>query len=101
MLSLDSDQDSDALRRFDDRVRKAMGEDTEVVYLVEPKLDGLSIELVYEDGLLTGYVYVDLAERVAGNDCRPPFGRTVLECVTALWTGSRSGDCRSARNNLD
>lgn len=53
MLSLDSDQDPVALRRFDDRVRKALGEETEVVYLVEPKLDGLSIELVYEDGLLT------------------------------------------------
>jgi DNA ligase (NAD+) len=53
MLSLDSDQDPEALRRFDDRVRKALGEDAAVVYLVEPKLDGLSIELVYEDGLLT------------------------------------------------
>lgn len=51
MLSLDSDQDPNALRRFDDRIRKALG-DTRVAYLVEPKLDGLSIELVYEDGLL-------------------------------------------------
>jgi len=51
MLSLDSDQDPDALRRFDDRIRKALGE-ARVAYLVEPKLDGLSIELVYEHGLL-------------------------------------------------
>lgn len=51
MLSLDSDQDPDALRRFDDRIRKALG-DADVAYLVEPKLDGLSIELVYENGIL-------------------------------------------------
>lgn len=48
MLSLDSSADEDALRRFDERVRKALGDD--VVYTVEPKLDGLSLELVYEDG---------------------------------------------------
>ncbi len=50
MLSLDSDQDPDALRRFDERVRKGLNEDQVPLYLVEPKLDGLSIELVYEDG---------------------------------------------------
>jgi len=50
MLSLESDQDPEALRRFDERVRKGLGEDQTPLYLVEPKLDGLSIELVYEDG---------------------------------------------------
>ncbi|MDH3427022.1 MAG: NAD-dependent DNA ligase LigA [Gemmatimonadota bacterium] len=50
MLSLDSDQDPAALRRFDERIRKALGEDRELRYVVEPKLDGLSIELVFEDG---------------------------------------------------
>lgn len=51
MLSLDSTKDEAELRRFDERVRKALGE--EVTYLVEPKLDGASLELVYEGGLLT------------------------------------------------
>ena len=50
MLSLDSTQDEDQLRRFDDRIRKALGEGMEPTYLLEPKLDGASIELVYEDG---------------------------------------------------
>jgi DNA ligase (NAD+) len=50
MLSLDSTKDEGDLLRFDERVRKANGED--VRYLVEPKLDGASVELVYEDGLL-------------------------------------------------
>ena len=53
MLSLESDQDEAALRRFDERVRKGLGRTGEAVaYVVEPKLDGLSVELVYEDGLL-------------------------------------------------
>ena len=53
MLSLDSTQDSDEVRRFDDRMRKALGEGHEPVYVLEPKLDGASIELVYEQGVLT------------------------------------------------
>lgn len=52
MLSLESDQDPGALRRFDERVRKGIGEGRDPAYLVEPKLDGLSIELVYEEGSL-------------------------------------------------
>ena len=51
MLSLDSDQAEDALRRFDERLRKELG-DSEVAYVVEPKLDGASVELVYEKGSL-------------------------------------------------
>ena len=49
MLSLDSSQDEALLRRFDERIRDFLGE-ASVAYVVEPKLDGLSIELVYEDG---------------------------------------------------
>ncbi|MDH3455335.1 MAG: NAD-dependent DNA ligase LigA, partial [Gemmatimonadota bacterium] len=50
MLSLDSSQDEDALKRFDDRLRKALGSD--IRYVVDPKLDGASVELVYEGGVL-------------------------------------------------
>ncbi len=49
MLSLDSSADSDAVVRFDERMRKALGE---VSYVVDPKLDGASVELVYEHGAL-------------------------------------------------
>ncbi len=51
MLSLDSTREAEEVRRFDERVRKAVGD--EVTYLLEPKLDGASIELVYEDGALS------------------------------------------------
>ena len=50
MLSLDSSESEEDLRRFDERVRKAV--DGPVEYLVEPKLDGSSLEVVYVDGVL-------------------------------------------------
>ncbi|MEM7414105.1 MAG: NAD-dependent DNA ligase LigA [Gemmatimonadota bacterium] len=52
LLSLDSSEKAEDIVRFDDRVRKALGEGVEPVYLLEPKLDGASIELVYERGVL-------------------------------------------------
>jgi DNA ligase (NAD+) len=52
MLSLDSTQDADEVRRFDERIRKALGDEAPT-YILEPKLDGASLELVYEDGVLT------------------------------------------------
>ncbi len=51
MLSLDSAQDLDAVRRFDERLRKAL-DDVDIRYVVEPKLDGASVELVYVNGVL-------------------------------------------------
>ena len=51
MLSLDSSADVQPLERFDERMRKALGDD--IGYVVEPKLDGASIELVYESGRLS------------------------------------------------
>jgi DNA ligase (NAD+) len=56
MLSLDSDQDPAALRRFDERLRKALADrrpGAPVAYVLEPKLDGASVELIYENGALT------------------------------------------------
>ena len=52
MLSLESDQAESSLRRFDERVRKGLGGDFPVEYVLEPKLDGASVEVVYRDGLL-------------------------------------------------
>lgn len=51
MLSLDSSQDDATLDRFDDRLRKALGPER-VSYVIDPKLDGASIELVYVEGRL-------------------------------------------------
>ncbi|WP_416838163.1 NAD-dependent DNA ligase LigA [Haloferax sp. DFSO52] len=47
MLSIDQSTEADDLREFDERVRREVGD---VAYVCEPKFDGLSIEVVYEDG---------------------------------------------------
>lgn len=55
MLSLANIFDAEELVRFDARVKKQLGQDEQepVTYVVEPKVDGLSIELCYQDGHLT------------------------------------------------
>ncbi|MFB6352647.1 MAG: NAD-dependent DNA ligase LigA [Halobacteriales archaeon] len=53
MLSIDQGGDPEDVRAFDERVRDRLGlaDDERVEYLCEPKFDGLSIEVVYEDGV--------------------------------------------------
>ncbi|MGH3817894.1 MAG: NAD-dependent DNA ligase LigA [Pseudonocardiaceae bacterium] len=50
MLSLDNAFDIDALRAWADRVAREVG--TEVHYLAELKIDGLAVNLLYENGRL-------------------------------------------------
>lgn len=49
MLSIEQSTDREDLHAFDERVHEAVGA---VDYVCEPKFDGLSIEVVYEDGSL-------------------------------------------------
>lgn len=51
MLSLDNCYSEEELREFDGRVRKLLGSEA-VEYVVELKIDGLGIALMYEDGAL-------------------------------------------------
>ncbi len=50
MLSLNSVNTEVAVRDFDERVRRMLGVE-EIEYVVEPKIDGLAMELVYENGV--------------------------------------------------
>ena len=52
MLSLANAFDENETRDFDKRVKKFLGSTEDVEYVVEPKLDGLAVELVYERGQL-------------------------------------------------
>jgi len=51
MLSLESVIDPEEVGRFDERIRKALPA-RDVSYVLEPKFDGLSIEVVWEGGTL-------------------------------------------------
>jgi len=56
MLSLANAFEAQDLIDFEKRIRKLLGETAPAVfrYVVEPKFDGLAMELVYEQGVLTG-----------------------------------------------
>jgi DNA ligase (NAD+) len=52
MTSMDNAFDLDEARDWDERVRKGLATDKPVSYTAEPKFDGTSISLRYEDGVL-------------------------------------------------
>ena len=52
MLSVDNTYDEQQLREFDGRVAKGLSSES-YAYLVDPKIDGVAVSLLYEDGLLT------------------------------------------------
>ncbi len=52
MLSLENAFGADEVADFDDRVRRFLGFSGPVSYTAEPKIDGLSLSLRYEGGLL-------------------------------------------------
>jgi DNA ligase (NAD+) len=55
MLSLENATNAGEIRDFELRVKKNLGLPSEelISYICEPKMDGLAVELVYTDGLLT------------------------------------------------
>jgi len=81
MRSLDQSGDAQAVREFDERIDRALAAEgydlgDEKRYLCEPKFDGLSLEVVYEDG-----IYQRAATRGDGE-----YGDDVTEQVRTIPT---------------
>ncbi|MCF7876134.1 NAD-dependent DNA ligase LigA [Candidatus Bipolaricaulota bacterium] len=53
MLSLSNAFEEREITEFRDRVQRKLGTEDELTYIAEPKLDGLAIELIYENGELS------------------------------------------------
>jgi DNA ligase (NAD+) len=53
MMSLANAMNAEEMVEFDKRIKRMLHSDSDVEYVAEVKLDGLSIELIYEDGMLT------------------------------------------------
>ncbi len=82
MLSLANAMSEQEFREFDERVRKGLGITGPVTYVAEPKLDGLGVELVYENGeLVVASTRGDgiLGENVTANI------RTIRSIPLKLW----------------
>ena len=52
MMSIDNTYSEEEVRAFDERVRKALKTDEPIVYVLEPKIDGASVNLRYENARL-------------------------------------------------
>lgn len=52
MLSLENTYSKDDLWGFDAKLRRALGVDESLEYVLEPKIDGVAISVVYENGKL-------------------------------------------------
>ena len=52
MLSLENAMNSDELIAYYDRTKKGLGEIGDIQFVAEPKLDGIGVELIYQDGAL-------------------------------------------------
>ncbi len=53
MLSLANAFSDEEIREFDRRCHRFLESETPILYIVEPKLDGLAVNLLYESGRLT------------------------------------------------
>lgn len=54
MISLGNTYSPEELVDFDERIKKFLKNDDPIEFYVEPKYDGLAIELIYENGVFTG-----------------------------------------------
>jgi DNA ligase (NAD+) len=86
MLSLSNTYNIGEIEDFDKRIRKVIGEDKEIEYVLELKLDGLSISIQYENGKLVrgitrgdGEIGEDVTENILQIDSIP---KTLTEPVS-------------------
>lgn len=52
MLSLANAFSDDEIREFDERIKRFLGTGEHIAYVVEPKLDGIAVNLLYDNGYL-------------------------------------------------
>lgn len=53
MLSLSNAFSETDIREFDQRIKRFLGSSENVSFVIEPKLDGVAVNLIYEKGILT------------------------------------------------
>ncbi len=96
MLSIDNTYNEAELRNFDARVRRALGKDT-LRYVVELKIDGVSISLRYTNGILSRAA--TRGDGVIGDDITAN-ARTIRECPLRLHQPTESPEAALPGNDL-
>jgi DNA ligase (NAD+) len=85
MLSLNNAKDAEELREFEERIQRFLKHSAPIEYAVEPKIDGLAVELVYVDGNFT--VGSTRGDGINGEDITLNL-KTIRSIPLALRTGA-------------
>ena len=94
LLSLENSYNTEDLKEFDERIQKALTKEWvyKYFYIVEPKYDGLSVELIYKDGKFKqaitrgdGYVWDDITTNVKMIDNIPKILNQNLRLLRVRW----------------
>lgn len=94
LLSLENSYNTEDLREFDERIQKALTKEWvyKYFYVVEPKYDGLSVELIYKDWKFKqaitrwdGYVWDDITANVKMIDNIPKILNQNLKLLRVRW----------------
>ncbi len=81
MGSLEKVTSAESVGKWSDDVRKRLGTDEPIAYVMEPKIDGLAVSLVYENGMLVRGA--TRGDGVRGEDITPNL-RTIRAVPLAL-----------------
>ena len=94
LLSLENSYNTEDLKEFDERIQKALTKEGiyKYSYIIEPKYDWLSVELIYENWKFKqaitrgdGYVWDDITENVKMIDNVPRFLNKKIKLLRVRW----------------
>ena len=101
MGSLEKVTDDESLLKWADDVRKRLDSDEPVAYVIEPKIDGLAVNLTYEDGALVRGATRGDGRAGRGRDGQPAHDpvRAAADAAAATrrrcWRCAARSTCRS------
>jgi DNA ligase (NAD+) len=87
MLSLENTFSDQDIRDFDARIKRFLRDDSPIQYTVEPKIDGLAVELVYEKAALK--VASTRGDGFVGENVTPNI-KTILD-IPLILTNKKNG----------
>ena len=93
MGSLEKVTTDEALTKWADDVRKRLDTDEPVAYVIEPKIDGLAINLTYENGVLDARRDARRRHPGRGRDRRTCARSSRCRCACSATTRRRCSRC--------
>ncbi len=97
MLSIDNTYSEQEVREFDRRIGRLLGDGADWSYVVEPKIDGVAINLIYRDGVLDQAI--TRGDGLRGDDITAN-ARTVHDIPLSLGTEAPPGSVIEVRGEV-